>query len=122
VRGHFWIPIDDNNCWAGSYDCHPTRAVTGAERKAMRQGKGIHASCTPGTYRPLANKDNDYLIDRTAQRRGETCSGVAGIAMQDASLHESMGPIVDRTEENLVSCDNGDPGNLERFPMWLNQP
>jgi nitrite reductase/ring-hydroxylating ferredoxin subunit len=54
--------------------------------RSMRHGKGIHAACAPGTYRPLANKDNDYLIDRAAQRRGETYSGVAGIAMQDASL------------------------------------
>ena len=61
----------------------------------------------PGTFRPLANKDNDYLIDRAAQKRGDTYSGVEGIAMQDASLQESMGPIVDRTKENLVSTDNG---------------
>ena len=61
----------------------------------------------PGTFRPLANKDNDYLIDREAQKAGETFSGVEGIAMQDASLQESMGPIVDRTKENLVSTDNG---------------
>ena len=27
--------------------------------------------------------------------------------MQDASMQESMGPIVDRTKENLVSTDNG---------------
>ncbi len=27
--------------------------------------------------------------------------------MQDASLQESMGPIVDRSRENLVSTDNG---------------
>jgi hypothetical protein len=27
--------------------------------------------------------------------------------MQDASLQESMGPICDRTKENLVSTDNG---------------
>jgi hypothetical protein len=107
VHGHFWIPIDDGNCWAWSYDYHPTRALSGAEREAMRQGNGIHAACAPATYRPLANKDNDYLIDRAAQRRGETYSGVAGIAMQDASLQESMGPIVDRTKENLVSTDNG---------------
>ena len=42
-----------------------------------------------------------------AQRRGETYSGIAGIAMQDASLQESMGPICDRTKENLVGTDNG---------------
>ena len=61
----------------------------------------------PGTYRPLQNKDNDYLMDREAQKRGDTFSGVFGIAMQDASLQESMGPIIDRTKENLVSTDNG---------------
>src|SRR5262249_12211739 len=28
VHGHFWIPIDDENCWAWSYDFHPVRALT----------------------------------------------------------------------------------------------
>ncbi|HZS64453.1 MAG TPA: Rieske 2Fe-2S domain-containing protein [Xanthobacteraceae bacterium] len=107
VHGHFWIPIDDENCWAWSYDYHPTRELTDAEVDAMRRGKGVHVAHIPGTYRPLANKDNDYLMDREAQRRGTTYSGVEGIAMQDASLQESMGPIVDRTKENLVSTDNG---------------
>jgi hypothetical protein len=32
---------------------------------------------------------------------------VEGIAMQDASLQETMGPIADRTKENLVTTDNG---------------
>jgi hypothetical protein len=73
----------------------------------MREGKGIHVRYVPGTFRPQANKDNDYLIDRDAQKAGRTYSGVAGIAMQDASLQESMGPLVDRTKENLVSTDNG---------------
>jgi hypothetical protein len=31
---------------------------------------------------------------------------VRGIAMQDASVQESMGPIQDRSKENLVSTDN----------------
>jgi phthalate 4,5-dioxygenase len=107
VHGHFWIPIDDENCWTWSFDYHPVRALTAEERQAMKDGKGIHVRYVPGTYRPLANKDNDYLIDRAAQKAGITYSGVEGIAMQDASLQESMGPIVDRTKENLVSTDNG---------------
>jgi hypothetical protein len=73
----------------------------------MRAGKGIHAKVIPGTFRPAANKDNDYLIDRAAQKAGRTYSGVEGFAMQDASLQESMGPIVDRTKETLVSTDSG---------------
>jgi len=108
VHGHFWIPIDDENCWAWSFDYHPVRALTGEERQAMVDGHGIHVAYEPGSnYRPAANKDNDYLMDRAAQRKGVTYSGVAGIAMQDASLQESMGPIIDRSKENLVSTDNG---------------
>ncbi len=107
VHGHFWTPIDDGNCWAWSYDYHPVRALTGDERQAMEDGQGIHVKYQPGTYRPLANRDNDYLIDRAAQKAGTTYSGVEGIAMQDASLQESMGRIVDRSKENLVSTDNG---------------
>jgi len=107
VHGHFWIPIDDENCWTWSFDYRPNRALTETELEAMRDGQGIHAKCAPGTFRPLANKDNDYLMDRAAQKAGKTYSGVEGFAMQDASLQESMGPIVDRTKENLVSTDNG---------------
>src|SRR5438270_4154626 len=107
MHGHFWIPIDDENCWAWTYDFHPTRALTRQEVDAMREGQGLHCKYVPGTYRPLANKDNDYLIDRAAQKAGKTYSGVAGFAIQDASLQESMGPICDRTKENLVSTDNG---------------
>jgi hypothetical protein len=73
----------------------------------MRAGKGIHVKCIPGTFRPVANKDNDYLMDRAAQKAGRTFSGVEGFGMQDASLQESMGPIVDRTKETLVSTDSG---------------
>jgi phthalate 4,5-dioxygenase len=107
VHGHFWTPIDDENCWVFTYDYHPTRPLVEQELEAMRAGHGVHNEYEPGTYRPLANKDNDYLMDREAQRRGENFSGIKGIAMQDSSLQESMGPVVDRSKENLVSTDNG---------------
>jgi phthalate 4,5-dioxygenase oxygenase subunit len=107
IHGHFWIPIDDENCWAWSFDYHPVRPLTEDERDAMIAGHGIHSENIPGTYRPLANKDNDYLMDRAAQKRGEYYSGIKGIAIQDSSLQESMGPIVDRTKERLVPADSG---------------
>jgi phenylpropionate dioxygenase-like ring-hydroxylating dioxygenase large terminal subunit len=106
VHGHFWIPIDDENCWTWGFDYHPTRDLTEAELAAMRAGKGIHAK-VDGNFRPLANKDNDYLMNRAAQKAGKTYSGIAGFAMQDQSLQESMGPIIDRTKETLVSTDSG---------------
>jgi nitrite reductase/ring-hydroxylating ferredoxin subunit len=107
IHGHYWVPIDDENCWVFTFDYLPTRALTEAERSAMVEGHGVHNEYVPGTFRPLQNRDNDYMIDRAAQRRGDTFSGVKGIAMQDASLQESMGPIVDRTKERLVSADSG---------------
>ena len=107
VHGHFWVPIDDENNWAWSFDYHPVRALTEHEVQAMREGYGIHVTYVPGTYIPSANKTNDYLMDRASQKSGVNYSGISGIAMQDASLQESMGPIIDRTKENLVSTDNG---------------
>jgi hypothetical protein len=60
----------------------------------------------PGTFRPELNRDNDYGMDRAAQKAGLTMSGVHGVATQDCAVQESMGPVVDRTRENLVSTDN----------------
>jgi hypothetical protein len=107
IHGHFWVPIDDENCWAYSFDYHPVRVLTAEEVQAMKAGYGVHNEYVPGTFRPLQNKDNDYLMDREAQRRGDTFSGIKGISAQDFSLQESMGPIVDRTKERLVSTDAG---------------
>jgi phenylpropionate dioxygenase-like ring-hydroxylating dioxygenase large terminal subunit len=107
VGGHFWIPIDDENCWAWNFDYHPVRPLKDSEVQAMQEGWGRHVIYEPGSWRSHANKDNDYLIDRAAQKAGLTYSGVAGFAMQDSSVQESMGPIIDRSKENLVSTDNG---------------
>ncbi|HEX9463940.1 MAG TPA: Rieske 2Fe-2S domain-containing protein [Alphaproteobacteria bacterium] len=107
VHGHWWVPIDDENCWTWSFDYCVNRPLTADEVRQMNDGKGIYVKYVPGTFRPAQNKDNDYLVDRAAQKAGLTYSGVEGIAMQDASLQESMGPIVDRSKENLVSTDNG---------------
>jgi len=106
LNGHAWVPVDDENCWTWNMSHHPTRQLAEKELQAMRSGQGMYAELIPGTYRPVANKENDYLMDRAAQKAGRTYSGVKGIAMQDASLQESMGPIQDRTNENLVSTDN----------------
>lgn len=106
LNGHAWVPIDDESCFAWTFTYHPTRPLSEDEMIAMRSGKGIHTQFVPGTFRPLLSKENDYMIDRDAQKAGLYYSGVRGIAMQDASLQESMGELQDRTNENLVSTDN----------------
>jgi phenylpropionate dioxygenase-like ring-hydroxylating dioxygenase large terminal subunit len=106
LNAHAWVPIDDENCFTWTFTYHPTRPLSAMELDTMRKGGGIHVELIPGTLRPVINKDNNYLIDRAAQKAGTTYSGVKGIAMQDASVQESMGPIQDRSKENLVSTDN----------------
>jgi phthalate 4,5-dioxygenase len=106
LNAHAWVPIDDENCFTWTFTYHPTRPLSAMELDTMRRGGGIHVELIPGTFRPVINKDNDYGIDRAAQKSGRTYSGVSGIAMQDASVQESMGPIQDRSKENLVSTDN----------------
>jgi phthalate 4,5-dioxygenase oxygenase subunit len=120
VHGHFWIPIDDTHCWAWSFDYKPDRDLTEQERWSMQQGKGIHCEYVPGTYIPKANRSNNYLMNRQAQKMTDTYSGIEGIAIQDGSLQESMvgidpvtgqriawGGICDRTQEILAPTDRG---------------
>ncbi len=82
-------------------------AALAHELEVMRSGGGIHVNLIPGSFRPVVNKDNDYMIDRAAQKHHKSYCGVKGIAMQDAAIQESCGPIQDRSKENLVSTDNG---------------
>src|SRR5215831_10938012 len=107
LNGHAWVPTDDENCMSWCFTHHPTRPLTEHELHTMRNGGGIHVSLVPGTFRPVINKDNDYMMDRAAQKANKTYCGVRTIAMQDAAVQESMGPIQDRSKENLTSTDNG---------------
>ena len=105
LGGHVWVPIDDENCWAWSISYRPDRPLSVEECCDMQAGKGIHCEVEPGTFRTKANKENDYLIDRKAQKEKRAYSGVFGFAMQDASLQESMGPIQDLLREKPLPTD-----------------
>jgi phthalate 4,5-dioxygenase len=105
LGGHVWVPIDDHHCWAWSVNFHPGKPLSADERRQMEEGKGIHCVYEPGTFRPLANRDNDYLIDRRAQKEKRAYSGIFGFAVQDASLQESMGAIQNHESEKLLPTD-----------------
>ncbi len=106
MAGHIFVPMDDENCWVWSVNFHPNKPLSAQERLDLQEGKGVHVAYEEGgTFRPVANKDNDYLIDRRAQKDKRSYSGVFGFAIQDASLQESMGPIQDREAEHLLPTD-----------------
>ena len=82
-------------------------------------GNGPNASMNPipmqprtsdwfGRWRPTVQPENDFLIDREAQRtnKGSTgYTGISGIAMQDAAVTDQHGPIYDRCQEHLGTSD-----------------
>jgi len=105
--GHAWVPVDDANCWVFSIDYHPRRALSAAELAGAENGRGVHVPLLDGSFLPVANRRNDYLMDRAAQKARRTFSGVIGVGVQDAAIQESMGPIANRPAEHLVATDKG---------------
>lgn len=101
---HAWVPADDDSCWAWSIDYHPDRDLRKEEIDFIKLGLDIHPALQQGTFETIQNAGNNYLQSRALQRWG-SMTGIAGITMQDAALQESMGPIVDRNNENLGSSD-----------------
>ena len=106
LGAHVWVPIDDENCWAWSINYKTDAPLTAEDRAQMDAGVGIHVEYeAPGSFRPKVNRDNDYMMDRAAQKQKLLYSGVAGISAQDYSLQESMGPLQNHAAEHLLPTD-----------------
>jgi phthalate 4,5-dioxygenase oxygenase subunit len=102
--GYTWVPVTDEACWIYVYAWHPDRPLTDEERKKYEKGGfGQFAVLGPG-FLPLANRANDYLIDRREQTH-RSFTGVRGVAEQDAMAQASQGVIADRTLEHLTATD-----------------
>jgi hypothetical protein len=102
-----FIPIDDNNCWR--YFTAPRtwrnpRNLGGANLFSIAPFSTPVSTATDGIAPRRYTAENDYLIDRDVQRNA-TFSGVADFVSQDLMVTESMGPIYDRTQEQLGSTD-----------------
>ncbi|MFZ0079750.1 MAG: hypothetical protein WAL13_11635, partial [Trebonia sp.] len=102
-----FIPIDDDNCWR--YFTAPRtwrnpRNLGGANLFSIAPFSTPVSTATDGIVPRRYTAENDYLIDRDVQRTS-TFSGVADFVSQDLMVTESMGPIYDRTQEQLGSTD-----------------
>ncbi len=116
-----WVPVDDEHIMFWSIAAPRSRVGSGAAGGAAGLNAGGRAVAAAGArpggfkflpdspdwlgkFRLVQNKDNDYLIDREAQRT-QSFTGIAGIHQQDQAVTESMGPIYDRTQEHLGTSD-----------------
>ncbi|MBV9581442.1 MAG: aromatic ring-hydroxylating dioxygenase subunit alpha, partial [Chloroflexi bacterium] len=98
-------PMDDRQMMGFTVTWHPDRPLSEAERAQIESWTGVHTEVDPGTFKPLRNRDNDYLIDRAVQRSGASYTGIRGIREEDLAVQESMGGVCDRTTEHLGSAD-----------------
>ena len=108
VPSHMWVPIDDENVMQWGVRWNPTEPLSEDLRR-----EGAVSSAGPylpndtgwyGSWHPEANKSNDYMLDREAQRHIRF-SGVPNIPLQDKAMTESMGPVANRALEHLGTTD-----------------
>ncbi|MGE3643711.1 MAG: Rieske 2Fe-2S domain-containing protein [Beijerinckiaceae bacterium] len=102
---HVWAPIDDENTMLYSINFDPDEPLTPEKMEREFEWRGIHTLNEEHSEYAVARKSNDYLIDRQLQRSGKSFTGIRGLGVQDCAMQESMGPIADRTKENLLPCD-----------------
>ncbi len=104
-----WVPMDDTTTLVLESQFLPERPWTeseAAELLAVRNPFGFapETSEPGGAWIPRAERSNDYLRDLELQRTTLFC-GIQSNPIQDTAVQESMGPIVDRTREQLCAAD-----------------
>ena len=103
-----WVPMDDGHVMFYSMN-RKSRSRAGAnDLGQIMLDDPLLPNTTDwyGRFRPAGQVSNDFLIDRAVQRSGKSFTGIpGGFAPQDAAVTVSMGPILDRTIENLGTTD-----------------
>jgi phthalate 4,5-dioxygenase oxygenase subunit len=102
------VPVDDMNMVGFTVTWRPDRPMTADDIRTIASWMGPYAEVDPRTFEPVANRANDYLLDREKQRT-ENFTGMRGIREQDIAVQEDQygGPIADRTKEHLGTSDAG---------------
>src|ERR1700680_2771450 len=111
VLAQAWVPMDDTHTMSFQFSWTRKTPVLGFTKTG--EPLPLLARNTPalpntadwfGRWRPVANQENDYLIDRDAQRT-ISYTGIDGVFPQDSAVTESMGEISNRTLEHLAPSD-----------------
>jgi phthalate 4,5-dioxygenase oxygenase subunit len=96
------VPIDDVNTMFYWIAWHETKGIAQESwRKFCAAQVGIDLD---ENYRRIRTLKNRFLQDRKAMKLGDF-TGIKGIPAQDMAMWESMGPIADRSSDNLGASD-----------------
>jgi phthalate 4,5-dioxygenase len=101
-----FVPIDDEHTMLYFARYNLTQPVDAKERERQLAWSGLVPEVDiDGDFRKRRNRENNWLQDRAAMKRGTSMSGIRGVQMEDAVVQESMGAIYDRSREHLGSSD-----------------
>jgi phthalate 4,5-dioxygenase len=109
-----WVPIDDDHTMFWNLYT-PAQRYGLSQRPQQGGARGDVNYMGPEHYQPnttdwlgrwnlKASAANDYMLDAIAQKT-QTFTGIAGIHIQDQAITESMGTLMDRTNEHLGTAD-----------------
>ena len=99
----YFVPVDDERTmFYGIFFSQQNAPVDeAAMRKLYHVEPGIDLD---RNWYKRANEENWFNQDREAMKNG-SWTGIEGFSNQDMACQESMGPIVDRTQEHLGTSD-----------------
>ena len=100
--GLIHVPADDETSFRIFIQCRPNRSFSPGERTQLDT---MHMWLERDGKTRRNRLDNDYHIDRVAQKSTDLAGIGPTINEQDYAITESMGPIMDRTKEHLYSGD-----------------
>jgi phenylpropionate dioxygenase-like ring-hydroxylating dioxygenase large terminal subunit len=95
INARAWVPMDDTH----------TMFIMLAKEPFEVPDLVPNTTDWYGRWRLTGNRGNDHQIDRDAQARMESYTGINFVHAQDQAITESMGEIVDHALETLAPSD-----------------
>ena len=98
-----FVPVDDERTMF--YGVFFSQNGSPVDEPAVRRAHSLEPGVNlDRNWIKLGNESNWFLQDRAAMKAGDW-TGIKGFTNQDMACQESMGPIVDRTQEHLGTSD-----------------
>ena len=85
----------------------------------VKSWTGVHTEVDPRTFKPVRNKDNEYLLDRSLQRSRASYTGIRGI--REAPVSRTRTGSLSGDRSSLASA-NGIQNVRERLPIDVPGP
>ena len=112
LHNRAWVPMDDHHTMFVSlrWRNEPPFVTSDKVGKLMPGFERVfdylpNTTEWHGRWRLKARPENDWLVDREAQKTGSNFTGITGIHQQDQAITESMGPVTAHLFEHLAPSD-----------------